>query len=127
MSHLDDPLQRDVSDLRVDTKNLYREEVFTDLQVATIRRLTPVRPDGTEDASRVTLFSGMTQIVTPQGPLPLQVAIEAATLDEAFQRFPEAVQRGVDEMMRELREMQRREASRIVVPGADAGPKLFGI
>ena len=33
-------------DLTVDLNNLYREESFTDVKVAAIRRLTPVKPDG---------------------------------------------------------------------------------
>lgn len=127
MSQQDEFNRRSIQEIEVDINNLYREEVYTDLQVASIRRLVPVRPDGSVDTSRTMLFSGMTQIMTPQGALPLQVAIEAATLEEAFKKFPAAVQRGVDEMMQELREMQRREASRIVVPGADTGPKLFGV
>ena len=36
-------------DFTVDRNNLYREESFTDIKVAAIRRLTPVKPDGTVD------------------------------------------------------------------------------
>ncbi len=41
-----------LDDLKVDAANLYKEEVFSDLRVATIRRLTPVRADGSTDESR---------------------------------------------------------------------------
>ena len=38
--------------VEVDVANLYREETVTDLRVATLRCLTPIKPDGSEDASR---------------------------------------------------------------------------
>ena len=41
--------EQGVGEIRVESSNLYREEVFTDLRVATIRQLTPVCPDGTPD------------------------------------------------------------------------------
>ena len=43
--------------------------------------------------------------------------IEAANLAEAIAKFPAAVNEAVERLMEEAREMQRREASRIVVPG----------
>ena len=36
-------------DFSVDRSNLYKEESFTDLKIANIRRLIPVKPDGSED------------------------------------------------------------------------------
>ena len=106
--------------IEVDKNNLYREDVFTDLKVATIRRLTPVKADGSTDALRETLFSAETQILTPQGPLPIHVPIEAKTLDEAIEKFPAAVQQGVERLVEEAREMRRQASSRIVTP-AEAG------
>jgi hypothetical protein len=106
--------------IEVDRTNLYREDVFTDLKVATIRRLTPVTFDGSTDAARETLFSAETQILTPQGPLPIHVPIEAKTLDEAIEKFPAAVQQGVERLVEEAREMRRQSGSRIVTP-AEAG------
>ena len=38
--------QNPLSQIEVDRDNLYREEVVTDLKVATIRKLVPIRPDG---------------------------------------------------------------------------------
>jgi len=106
--------------IEVDKNNLYREDVFTDLKVATIRRLTPVKADGSTDGLRETLFSAETQILTPQGPLPIHVPIEAKTLDEAIEKFPAAVQQGVERLVEEAREMRRQASSRIVTP-AEAG------
>ena len=37
------------NEVKVDKSNLYKEESFTDLKVATIRRLSPVKHDGSPD------------------------------------------------------------------------------
>jgi hypothetical protein len=106
------PLQ----ELEVDRDNLYREDVYTDLRIATIRVLTPVRADGSPDPGRPTLFMGQTQILSNAGPLPVSCPLEAATLEEAIRRFPRAVNEAVERLVEEAREIQRREVSRIVVP-----------
>ena len=56
-------------DLTVDVNNLYREENFTDLKVASIRRLTPVDINGKPDETRSPVFMGSTHVMTPEGPL----------------------------------------------------------
>jgi hypothetical protein len=106
-----------LGEIAVDTQNLYREETFTDLKVASIRRLTPITAEGLDDPGRPTLFIGETTLMSARGPLPINCPIEAATLQEAFDAFPQAVQLAVERLMEEAREMQRQEASRIVVPG----------
>ena len=113
-----------LGDLAVDTNNLYREETFTDLKVASIRRLTPITAEGLDDPGRPTLFIGETTLMSARGPLPINCPIDATTLQEAFAAFPQAVQAAVERLMEEAREMQRQEASRIVVPGQ--GPGGFG-
>jgi hypothetical protein len=111
-----------VDEISVNTDNLYREEIFTDLEVATIRRLTPITPDGTDDATRPVRFVGQTTLLSQGGPVPVQCPIDATTLDAAMEQFPAAVNEAVERMVEEAREMQRQEASRIVVPGRDPGP-----
>ena len=111
-----------VSEISVDPDSLYREEIFTDLKVATIRRLTPVRSDGTDDTSRPLIFVGQTTLMSQAGPVPVQCPIEASSLEEAMERFPGAVSEAIERMIEEAREIQRQEASRIVVPGRDTGP-----
>jgi len=105
-----------IGDVKVDTSNLYREESFTDLRIATIRRLVPVRSDGSDDDSRPALYSGQTTLMSQAGPLPVEAPIEASSLDEAARKFPAAIQEAVDRLIEEAKEMRRREASRIVVP-----------
>ena len=115
------PLQN-LSELKVDLDNLYREETFTDLRVATLRRLVPVNADGSLDASRTPLYSAQTTIMSQAGPLPVEAPIEAATLEEAAAKVPQAIQAAVDRLVEEAREMRRREASRIVVPSGGMPP-----
>ncbi len=115
-----------LSDIKVDRVNLYREESFTDLKVATIRRLSPIKEDGTPDTSRPALFTGETTLMSERGPLPIQCPIEAKDLGEAMDRFPEAVQGAVEKLIEQAREMQRQSMSRIVVPG-QGGPALGGM
>ena len=113
MSAANNPL----GDIAVDQNNLYREETFTDLKVASIRRLTPIKPDGSDDFTRPAIFVGETTLMSSRGPLPINCPIEAANLSEALEAFPVAVQAAVERLMEEAREIQRQESSRIVVPG----------
>jgi len=109
--------------LNVDRSNLFKEELFTDLKVCTVRRLTPVKPDGTEDKTRKTLFFGQTHVMTPNGPIPVQNVIKVKDLQQAFKQFPEAMKEAMDHMIEEARKIQRQQAdqpgeeSRIIIPG----------
>jgi uncharacterized protein YyaL (SSP411 family) len=109
-------------DFTVDQDNLFREEAITDLKVASIRRLVPIKPDGSDDPSRAPIFMGHSQIMTPEGPLPLQARLAANNLAEAYAVFPAAMQQALSEMIKQLEEMYRRENekkkddSRIIVP-----------
>jgi hypothetical protein len=113
--------QNDLPDVRLDPAAIYREEIFTDRRAGTIRRLTPVTLDGATDSARPVLFSGQTQLLTPAGVLPLVFEIEATTLEEALQKFPEGVKVALEQAIDEAREMRREAASRIVVPEVGAG------
>ena len=114
--------QQPLSDIQVDRNNLYREENYTDLKVASIRRLVPVKPDGTPDRTRRQVFIGQAHLMSQMGPLPVQCNIEAADLEEALRKFPQALARSVEDMMEEANEKRRQESSRIVVPGAGGLP-----
>jgi hypothetical protein len=120
---MDNTDPRGMEDIKVDQKNLYKEEVFTDLRIATIRLLTPVLPDGQKDDKRPVLYFGQTQMMTPGGSLPIQFEIEAKSLKQAMDKFPEAVQQAVNELVESAREAQRQAESRIVTPSA-SGSKL---
>ncbi len=114
------------AEITVDTDNLHREEVFTDLHAASIRRLTPVKADGSTDSGRDVIYIGETNLMTQMGPLPVQFPIEAKSLGDAFGQFAEGVKEAVERLNERAKEMVREESSRIVVPGA-APPGLGGM
>lgn len=103
-------------ELKVDPANLYREEIFTDRKVGTIRVMTPVKSDGSTDANRKVIYVGETQLMTPVGALPLAFEIEADSLGNAAAKFAEVAQVAVERAVRELQEMRRQASSSIVIP-----------
>ena len=111
-------------DFKLDRSNLYQEETFTDLKVGTVKRFTPVKPDGTPDKSRKTLFAGQADLYTPHGPLPIQNVIQAKDLAQAFKRFPEAMEEAMNRLVEEANKMKDQKQSpliqtpesRIIVP-----------
>lgn len=111
-----------IPEIRLDANQLYREEIFTDRKAGTLRRLVPVKSDGSDDASRPVLYSGQTQLLTPAGVLPLAFELEASSLEDACAKFPDAVKGAIEQAIEEAREMRREAASRIVVPEAGATP-----
>ena len=108
-------------DFTVDQSNLYREEGFTDLKVASIRKLIPVNADGSDDTSRTAIFIGSTQLMSEVGPLPIQAALQANNFKEALEAFPAAIEKAMESTIERLRKMQEQEQakkdSRIIVPG----------
>ncbi len=104
------------TDIRMDPAALYREEIYTDRKMGTIRVLTPIEPSGASDAKRKVLFVGEAQILTPMGAIPLTFQIDAATLAEAVDRFGDAAKVAVERTARELQEIRREAASSIVIP-----------
>lgn len=93
--------QQNTIDFTVDRNNLYREESFTDVKVAAIRRLTPVKSDGSNDDGRDPIFMGQTQLMTPSGPVMLQSLLDSKTFEEAMEKFPVAMQKEMDKMVAE--------------------------
>ena len=96
--------------LNVDRYNLYREDSVTDIKVAAIRRLTPIKADGSDDDSRDSIFMGQTQLMSPSGPILLQSLLEAKTLEEAMDNFPATMQKEVDKAVAQAeKEKQEKE------------------
>ena len=109
------------NDIRMDASRLYREEMYTDNAVGTLRRLVPVTAAGEVDASRAVQYIGSTQVLTNAGPLPLSFEIEAGSLQEAAAAFGSAAKEAFERTMEELRELQRQQASSIVIPKGGMG------
>ena len=120
------------NDIRVDSKALYLEEIFTDRRVGTIRRLTPVGKDGARDPGRAVLYVGETQVLTPAGALPIAFEIGAGSLEEAAEKFGSLAKDAIERTVKELQELRRQAASSIVIPqggmppmpGAGGGGKI---
>lgn len=105
----------------LDPHALYREEIYTDRLVGTLRVLIPVTASGAPDASRPTLYTGEAQLLTNMGPVPIGFDIEASSLAEAVANYAAASKEGIERTMRELQEMRRQASSSIVIPQAGAG------
>jgi len=118
--------QSNAPDPKMNSQDLYREDVYTDRRVGTIRVVTPVKPDGTPDPARATSYVGQAQIMTPAGALPLSFEIEAKTLAEACEGFAAGAKVAFEETMQELQEMRRQQASSIVIPDAGAASAIAG-
>lgn len=106
------------ADAKMDVDALYREDIITDRKLGTLRRMTPIKRDGSDDTARPTLYVGEAQIMTNAGPLPINFEIEAKNLTEAVEKFGDAAKEAVERTVRELQELRRQASSSIVVPGA---------
>ncbi len=105
--------------LKFDTEDLYRVEVFTDQQTGSIRRMTPVDGDGNRDDSRQVRYVGEATAMTPAGSLPLNFELEGSTLAEAAEGFAEGARQALTETVEELRRMQHEQQNSIMVPGQE--------
>ena len=115
------------NEIQMNAAEMYREETFTDNTVGTLRRLTPVDANGETDTTRVAQYMGSTQVMTNAGPLPLNFEIPANSFAEAIAGFGEGAKASFETTMKELQDMQRQQASSIVVPGAGGGGMGGGI
>ena len=114
--------------LTMDAANVYREDVYTDRKVGTIRCLTPVKSDGSPDAGRKPLYVGEAQILTPMGAIPVTFEIEGESLADAIKEYEAAAKEGVERTVKEIQEYRRQAASSIVIPqgGASGLPGMGG-
>jgi len=108
----------------MDVASLYREEVYTDRKVGTLRVLVPVKRDGGDDSARATVYTGEAQLMTNMGPLPISFDIAAKDLAEAVQKYAEAAKTGIEHTMRELQDLRRQQSSSLIVPPAGAAAAL---
>lgn len=118
--------RKPMQDIEFNGQDLWREEVYTDRAVGSIRVLVPVTAAGEPDWTRKREFYAQTQVMTGAGPLPVEGPIVAETLAEAIEKFGEATQAAVEEMIERAREYQREAASQIVTPGQAMGGAGLG-
>ena len=111
----------------MDAASLYREEIYTDRAVGTLRVLVPVTADGAPDKLRPTVYTGEAQLMTTVGPLPISFDIPATTLADAIAGYADAAKTGVERAMRELQELRRQASSSIVIPQTGSLPPVGGL
>jgi hypothetical protein len=109
--------RKDLPEIHMNAQDLYREELFTDRRIGSIRQFVPVRADGSADPGRTVVFEGQTSLITSAGPLPLTFAIEAETLLEAIDKFPAVAHRALEQTLKDIEDLRRQAASRLIVPG----------
>ncbi|MGA8893060.1 MAG: hypothetical protein WB493_15965, partial [Anaeromyxobacteraceae bacterium] len=100
---------------------LYREEIYTDRKIGTIRALVPVTAEGATDLGRKVVYIGEAQIVTQVGPLPVSFDIDAPNIQAAVAAYGAAAKAGVEKTIQQLQDLRRQQASSIIVPGSDPG------
>ena len=108
--------ENSVENIKIDGSNLWKEENITDLKVGSIRRLTPIKLDGTVDESRTATYSATTNIMTPSGALPISGEIKATNLEEAVENFSEAITVAIKKLQDDMIKMQQEQANKIVTP-----------
>lgn len=108
-------------DIKMEVTSLYREEIYTDRRIGTIRALVPVNAEGGPDSARPVVYVGEAQIMTQMGPLPVSFEIDAKSLSEAVSGYADAAKTAVERTVNELQEMRRQAASSLVLPGQGGG------
>lgn len=117
---MSDPLSK-IEEIDFNTADLWKEEMYTDRQVGSIRVMIPVTVSGEVDAARKTEYHAQTQVMTQAGALPIEGPIEAGSLEEAAKNFGPAAKKALQDMMERMREMQREQAQQIVTPDQAMG------
>lgn len=102
---MSEPIKHD--DFTVDKNNLYREESITDLKIATIKILHPIKADGSDDETRTKRYFGETQMVSPEGPIPVRAILPATTNEEAFDVFPDSMEKALASLVERVKNMQK--------------------
>src|SRR5262252_7077519 len=105
----------------MDGNALYHEEIITDRKVGMIRRMTPIKNDGSRDLARAVLYIGQAEIMTNMGPMPISFDIEATTLDQAIAGFGTAATAAIERTVQQIQELRRQQASQLVVPQGGMG------
>jgi len=105
----------------MDGNALYQEELITDRKVGMLKRMTPIKSDGSRDMVRPILYVGQAEIMTNMGPMPISFEIEAASLELAVASFGPAATAAIERTVQQIQEMRRQQASQLVVPQGGMG------
>ena len=117
-------MNQQLPDIKIDETSLVKEDVYSDQKIGSVRVLTPVLLTGEVDPTREVTYFGQTQVMSPNGPIPLNFELKAEQLADAFAAFGDAAKESMEQTMREIQEYQREQASKIVMPGQSQGSKI---
>lgn len=116
---MNDKIKHD--DFTVNKTNLYREETITDFKIATIKILHPIHLDGTDDDKRTRRYFGETQMVSPEGPIPVRAMLSATSLEEAVDNFPAAMEKALEALVERVKQMKNQSGMKDnksrIIPG----------
>lgn len=115
--------KNEIENIKFNKDNLWKEENYTDLEVGAIKKLIPIKVDGTKDDQRLPTFTATTNIMTPSGALPLTGQIEAENIEEAIDKFPDAINEALKKLQDDMMKMQQEQANKIVTPDDLRGGK----
>jgi hypothetical protein len=115
--------EQSLENISIDGTNLWKEENFTDLKVGSIRKMTPIKLDGSVDEARQPSWSATTNIMTPSGALPISGDIEATSLEEAVAGFSDAINAAIQKLQEDMIRMQQEQANKIITPDELRGGK----
>ena len=117
-----------IVEMGINVDNLYREEVYTDLESGAIKCYIPIKIDGTSDETRERKFMVMTNIMSPQGIIPISALLDedVNTLEKAIIGFREGIDNRIEQMVEDAQRQAIEEQSRIVTPDeVQGGMKLI--
>lgn len=103
-------------ELTLNLATLYRQEEYTDTMAGSIKKLVPVKSDGSVDDAREVVFVGQTSIMLPSGPMPVQAVLDAATLEDALKAFPDAMEQAINDLAEKLIKLAEEQQSLIQKP-----------
>lgn len=89
---------------------LYRVESYTDGIAGQLQVRIPVNFDGHHCLHRPETYIGHTQVQTTRGPLTVQFEIEANSLREAFQKWPELAKHAIAKCVQDIQSNQLRQS-----------------
>ena len=117
-------MNQPLPDIKIDETSLVKEEIFSDQKIGSIRVLTPVLLSGEVDTSRSVTYFGQTQVMTPNGAIPLNFELIGTDFASAIASFGDAAKASMETTMKEIEDYQREQASKIVVPGQNPNSQI---
>ena len=104
--------QQNNLEFNIDRTNLYREESFSDLKTGTIKRLTPVKADGSEDKGRKIIFVGHTSILTHNGRCRFRITFRPRNCHRPLKNFPRLCNRPWNSLSKRSKDTRNRKKVR---------------